>query len=158
IRSSTDTRDTSGHPHFDTLTVTGPLHATSPGDTPSRRRIFSCRPTKTRADEDACARQIIARLARLAYRGDVTDVDRQRRCACFDAGRNEGNFERGVQKALQRILASPKFCFHIEQDPPGLAPGSVYRISDRELAARLSFFLWSSIPDATLLDLVAQNK
>ena len=180
IRSSTDTRDTSGHPHFDTLTVTGPFKAAGPGDTPSRRRIFSCRPSTSlgaglsgeskarpasRADEDACARQILARLARLAYRGDVTDVDRQRLFSFFEAGRTDTSagagqaaFERGVQKALQRLLASPKFCFHIEQDPPGLAPATVYRISDRELAARLSFFLWSSIPDTQLLDLAAQNR
>jgi Protein of unknown function (DUF1592)/Protein of unknown function (DUF1588)/Protein of unknown function (DUF1587)/Protein of unknown function (DUF1585)/Protein of unknown function (DUF1595)/Cytochrome C oxidase, cbb3-type, subunit III len=158
IRSSTDTRDTSGHPHFDTLTITGPFNATGPGDTPSRRRIFSCRPAN-RASEDGCARQIIARLSRLAYRGDVTDVDRQRLFGFFDAGRRDGgSFERGVQKALQRLLASPKFCFHIEEDPAGLASASVYRISDRELAARLSFFLWSSIPDTQLLDLAAQDK
>jgi mono/diheme cytochrome c family protein len=158
IRSSTDTRDTSGHPHFDTLTITGPISATGPGDTPSRRRIFSCRPAN-RASEDGCARQIIARLSRLAYRGDVTDVDRQRLFGFFDAGRRDGgSFERGVQQALQRLLASPKFCFHIEEDPAGLAPASVYRISDRELAARLSFFLWSSIPDTQLLDLAAQDK
>jgi hypothetical protein len=164
IRSSTDTRDTSGHPHFDTLTITGPYTGTGSGDTPSRRAVFSCTP-KTRAQEDGCARQIIARLSRLAYRGDVTDVDRQRLFGFFDAGRNDSStsggqkpFERGIQKALQRILASPKFCFHIEPDPSGLAPGSVYRINDRELASRLSFFLWSSIPDTQLLDLAAQNK
>jgi mono/diheme cytochrome c family protein len=156
IRSSTDTRDTSGHPHFDTLTVTGPYNATGPGDTPSRRRIFSCRPA-TRAQEDPCARTIIARLAQLAYRGDVTDVDRQRLFGFYEAGRQAGTFDTGIQKALQRILASPKFCFHIESDPAGLPPATAYQISDRELAARLSFFLWSSIPDTTLLDLAARN-
>src|SRR6185369_8425667 len=103
-------------------TVTGPYKATGSGDTPSRRRIFSCHPT-TRAQEDPCAKQIIARLARLAYRGDATDVD------------------------LQRMLASPKFRLHIEQDPAGLGPAAVYRLGDRELASRLSFFLWSSMPD-----------
>jgi hypothetical protein len=163
IRSSTDTRDTSGHPHFDTLTVTGPYNSTGPGDTPSRRAIFSCHPANRRsspaidASEDGCARAIIARLARLAYRGDVTDVDRQRLFGFYEAGRQAGTFDTGIQKALQRILASPKFCFHIEQDPSGLPPGTVYQISDRELAARLSFFLWSSIPDTTLLDLAARG-
>src|SRR5262252_3491343 len=157
IRSSTDTRDTSGHPHFDTFTITGPFNAIGSGDTPSRRKVFSCRPT-SRGDEDGCARKIIARIARLAYRGDVTDVDSERLFGFYQAGRKEGNFERGIQKALQRMLASPKFCFHIEQDPTGLAPGTVYRINDRELASRLSFFLWSSIPDTQLLDLAAQNK
>ncbi len=157
IRSSTDTRDTSGHPHFDTFTITGPYKPTGSGDTPSRRRVFSCRPSASRASEDACAKTIIARLARLAYRGDVTSVDTQRLVGFYQAGRRDGNFERGIQKALQRILASPKFCFHIEQDPQGLAPGSIYRINDRELASRLSFFLWSSIPDTQLLDLADQN-
>ena len=157
IRSSTDTRDTSGHPHFDNFTVTGPFKPTGSGDTPSRRTVFTCKPA-TRAEEDPCARRILARLARLAYRGDATELDQQRLFAFYDAGRREGNFERGIQKAVQRILASPKFCFHIEQDPASLASGTVYRISDRELASRLSFFLWSSIPDTQLLDLAAQNK
>jgi hypothetical protein len=157
IRSSTDTRDTSGHPHFDTLTVTGPYSPTGPGDTPSRRAVFSCRPA-TRAEEDPCARKIIARLARLAYRGDTTDRDLERLFAFYEAGRQGGTFELGIQKAVQRILASPKFCFHIEQDPAGLPPSTVYRLNDRELAARLSFFLWSSIPDTQLLDLAAQNR
>ena len=157
IRSSTDTRDTSGHPHFDTFTITGPFNASGSGDTPSRRKVFSCRPT-SRGDEDACAKKIIAHIARLAYRGDVTDVDSERLFGFYQAGRKEGNFDRGIQKALQRMLASPKFCFHIEQDPTGLAPGTVYRINDRELASRLSFFLWSSIPDTQLLDAAAQNK
>ena len=156
IRSSTDTRDTSGHPHFDTLTVTGPFHPTGSGDTPSRRRIFTCRPAKG-AQEDPCARRIIARLARLAYHGDLTDVDLQRLFSFYEAGRRDGGFERGIQKALQRLLASPKFCFHIEADPAGLPPATVYRLGDRELAARLSFFLWSSIPDTELLDLAARN-
>ena len=175
IRSSTDTRDTSGHPHFETFTVTGPYNATGSGDTPSRRRVFTCHPA-TRAEEDArcgfgevssiarskraktCARRIIARLARVAYRGDVTDIDRQRLFGFYEAGRKTGTFETGIQKAVQRILASPKFCFHIEPDPAGLAPATVYRLSDRELASRLSFFLWSSIPDVQLLDLAVANR
>jgi len=157
VRSSTDTRDTSGHPHFEAFTVTGPYKATGSGDTPSRRRIFSCHPT-TRAQEDPCAKQIIARLARLAYRGDATDVDLQRLFTFYEAGRKTGTFETGIQKAVQRMLASPKFCLHIEQDPTGLGPAAVYRLGDRELASRLSFFLWSSMPDTQLLDLAAQNK
>jgi hypothetical protein len=151
IRSSTDTRDTSGHPHFDLLTVTGPFDATGPGNTPSRARIFTCRP-KSQSDEDSCARTIIATLARRAFRGDVTDVDRQRLFGFYRDGRRTGNFERGIQKALQRILASPKFAFHLERDPADALPGSVFRVTDLELASRLSFFLWSSIPDDQLLD------
>ena len=151
VRSSTDTRDTSGHPHFDLLTVTGPFTPSGPGATPSRARVFTCRP-KTAAEENPCARKIIATLARRAYRGDVTDVDQQRLFAFYQDGRRKGSFERGIQKALQRILASPKFAFHLERDPAGIAPGTVYRISDLELASRLSFFLWSSIPDDQLID------
>jgi mono/diheme cytochrome c family protein len=165
IRSSTDTRDTSGHPHFDTLTVTGPYNPTGPGDTPSRRAVFSCHPaTGSTASEDGCARKIIARLARLAYRGDATDLDVQRLFGFYEAARRPsagsqgGTFEIGIQKAVQRMLASPKFCFHIEHDPAGLASSTVFRLSDRELASRLSFFLWSSVPDSQLLDLAAQDR
>jgi hypothetical protein len=157
IRSSTDTRDTSGQPHFETFTVTGPFDATGPGDTPSRRKIFLCRPT-ARGDEDACAKKIIGTLARRAYRGDYSETDLTRLLSFYRAGRQKGTFERGIQSALQRILASPKFAFHIEGDPAGEAPGSVYQITDLELASRLSFFLWSSIPDDQLLDLASRGR
>src|SRR5262245_9956380 len=157
IRSSTDTRDTSGHPHFDTFTITGPFNPTGPGTTPSRRRIFTCYP-KTRAEEDPCARTIIATLARRAYRGDVTVLDRQRLFDFYASGRHAGNFETGIRKTLQRILASPKFAFHVERDPVGAPPGTVYQLSDLELASRLSFFLWSSIPDDELLTVARQNR
>jgi mono/diheme cytochrome c family protein len=157
VRSSTDTRDTSGHPHFDLLTVTGPFNPTGPGATPSRARVFTCRP-KTAAEEGPCARKIIATLARRAYRGDVTDTDQQRLFAFYQDGRRTGGFERGIQKALQRILASPKFAFHLERDPAGVAPNTVYRISDLELASRLSFFLWSSIPDDQLIDRAREGR
>jgi hypothetical protein len=157
IRSSTDTRDTSGHPHFEMVTVTGPFNATGSGDTPSRRRIFICRPAN-RADEAPCARKIISTLARRAYRGDLADADLQRLMSFYQAGRQSGNFERGIQRALQRILASPKFVFHLETEPQGIAPGSIYKISDLELASRLSFFLWSSIPDDELLQTAAKGS
>ena len=157
IRSSTDTRDTSGHPHFEMFTVTGPFNATGSGDTPSRRRIFICRPA-SRAEEAPCARKIISTLARRAYRGDLTDGDLQRLMSFYQAGRQSGNFETGIQKALQRILASPKFVFHLETEPQGIAPGSIYKISDLELASRLSFFLWSSIPDDELLQTAAKGS
>src|SRR5262245_19675343 len=157
IRSSTDTRDTSGHPHFDVLTITGPFKATGAGQTPSRARIFMCRP-KTAAEEDACATKIIGTLARRGFRGDVTDADRQRLFRFYQEGRRAGNFERGIQKALQRILASPKFAFHVERDPADVPPGTVYRITDLELASRLSFFLWSSIPDEALIALAQQGR
>ena len=156
IRSSTDTRDTSGHPHFEMFTVTGPFNATGSGDTPSRRRIFVCRPA-SHAEEEPCARKIITTLARRAYRGDLTDSDLHRLMSFYESGRKTGNFERGVQKALQRILASPKFVFHSEAEPAGVTAGGIYQISDLELASRLSFFLWSSIPDDELLQVAAKG-
>jgi mono/diheme cytochrome c family protein len=156
VRSSNDTLDTIGHPHLDTFTLTGPFAPTGPGDTPSRRRIFSCHPANA-AEEDACARRIIASFARRAYRGMATDADLQRSFEFYQAGRKQRDFEKGIQVALQRILASPKFVFRVERDPANAQPGSVYRISDLELASRLSFFLWSSIPDDQLLRVARQG-
>jgi Protein of unknown function (DUF1592)/Protein of unknown function (DUF1588)/Protein of unknown function (DUF1587)/Protein of unknown function (DUF1585)/Protein of unknown function (DUF1595)/Cytochrome C oxidase, cbb3-type, subunit III len=160
IRSSTDTRDTSGLPHFDTFTVTGPFNPTGPGDTPSRRKIFICRPGNRAPKEEGeqCARKIISRLVRRAYRGDVTEMDLSRLIGFYQAARRTGSFEKGIQFALQRILASPKFVFHVEAEPANLVAGSVYRINDVELASRLSFFLWSSIPDDQLLDEAAKGR
>jgi hypothetical protein len=156
VRSSNDTLDTIGHPHLDTFTLTGPFNPTGPGDTPSRRRIFTCRPSQS-VTEDACARRIVSTLARRAYRGQVTGADLDRLHEFFLVGRKQGTFETGIQTALQRILASPKFSFRVERDPAGALPGTVYRISDLELASRLSFFLWSSIPDDQLLRVAAQG-
>jgi mono/diheme cytochrome c family protein len=156
VRSSNDTLDTIGHPHLDTFTLTGPFNPTGPGDTPSRRRIFVCRPT-SQATEDTCARRIISTLARRAYRGQVGSTDLERLHAFYLAGRKQGTFDTGIQTALQRILASPKFSFRVERDPPTAVPGTVYRVSDLELASRLSFFLWSSIPDDQLLRVASQS-
>jgi mono/diheme cytochrome c family protein len=156
IRSSNDTLDTIGHPHLDTFTLTGPFNPTGPGDTPSRRRVLFCRPTG-RADEEACAGRILSTFARRAYRGVETAADLRRLQEFYQAGRRGGNFEAGIRTALQRILASPKFVFRVERDPESLAPGAVYRVSDLELASRLSFFLWSSIPDDELLRVARQG-
>jgi mono/diheme cytochrome c family protein len=157
IRSSNDTLDTVGHPHLDTFTLTGPFNATGSGDTPSRRRIFVCKPANA-ADEDACARRIITTFARRAYRGESNTADLDRLVEFYRAGRKGASFERGIQMALDRALASPKFIFRVERDPAGVAPGTVYRVSDLELASRLSFFLWSSIPDDQLLEVARQDK
>jgi mono/diheme cytochrome c family protein len=161
VRSSNDTLDTIGHPHLDTFTITGPYNPSGPGDTPSRRKIFTCKPAG-KADEDVCARRIIGTLARRAYRGQATPSDLERLHAFYTLGRKQGStasaqaaFEAGIQTALQRILASPKFAFRVERDPENVAAGTVYRISDLELASRLSFFLWSSIPDDELLRIAA---
>jgi hypothetical protein len=160
IRSSNDTLDTVGHPHLDAFTLTGPFDATGPGDTPSRRRIFFCRPGSgagTTVDGAACAKRIISTIARRAYRGAATSSDLTRLYTFYQQGKRDGGFEKGVQVALERILASPKFVFRAERDPDGVAPGAVYRVSDLELASRLSFFLWSSIPDDALLDAARQG-
>jgi hypothetical protein len=141
-------------PSVVSVTITGPFNATGPGDTPSRRRLFSCRPASV-GQESACADRILTTLLRRAYRRKVTPDDLRRVRQFYEAGRAERGFDRGIQRALERVLISPQFLFRIEQDPANAAPGSVYRVSDFELASRLSFFLWSSIPDDELLDAAA---
>jgi hypothetical protein len=158
VRSSSDTIDFSGLPHIDEIMMTGPFNPTGPGDTPSRQRIFTCRP-KTPADEEPCAREILSTLARRAYRGNVSPADISTLQEFFRSGRQDrGSFEGGIDLALRRILTSPKFIFRVERDPAGLASNAVYRLTDLELASRVSFFLWSSIPDDELLDLAARGK
>jgi hypothetical protein len=149
-RSSVDTLDWTGLPHIQSVTITGPFNVSSSGDTLSRKRIFTCRPG-TAADEMICARRIVATLARRAYRQPVGEEDVKPLLGFYQAGRREAGFEAGIQRALQAILASPRFTFRIERDPADGAPGHAYPISDVELASRLSFFLWSSIPDEALL-------
>jgi hypothetical protein len=143
-------------PSIVSVTITGPFNATGPGDTPSRRRLFVCRPsTQSRDDESACADRILTTLLRRAYRRSVTADDLRRVRPFYEAGRAERDFDLGIQRALERVLVSPQFLFRIEQEPAGAAPGSVNRVGDFELASRLSFFLWSSIPDDELLDAAA---
>ena len=160
IRSSNDTLDTTGWPHIDRFTITGPFESTGPGDTPSRRRIFVCRPDAAAptGEERACAREILSTLARRAYRGEVTGEDVDRLMAFYERGRADGDFESGIQIGLQRILASPKFAFRVEHDPEGAAPGTIYRVGDLDLASRLSFFLWSSVPDDELLEVADRGQ
>jgi len=146
-----------GNPYIDNVVITGPYDVTGVADTTARQKIFVCRPTRV-ADEEACARKILSTLARRAYRRPVTDKDVGALLRVYDAGRSEGGFEAGVQAALERILAGPEFLFRIERDPAGVPADTAYRISDLELASRLSFFLWSSIPDDQLLDLAESGK
>ena len=153
VRSSVDNFDWTGWPHIQTFTITGPFNATGPGDTPARRKIFTCK-----EQTPACARQILSAIARRAYRRPLTDDDLARITEFFEIGRKMGGFERGIEAGLERILASPNFVFRAERDPQGAQPGSVNRVSDLELASRLSFFLWSSIPDDALLDLAARGR
>jgi mono/diheme cytochrome c family protein len=157
LRSNSGTYDSTGRPHVKTLTVAGPFNATGPGDTPSRRRIFVCRPASAR-DEEPCARRILGSLARRAYRRPASDGDLAPIVAFYREGRARGSFDTGIQLALRRLLASPAFVFRTEEEPSSIARGAAYRVSDVELASRLSFFLWSSIPDDTLLDLAAAGK
>jgi hypothetical protein len=144
-------------PHLHELSITGPMKVAGISDTPSRKRIFSCRPGAA-ADEIPCAKQILGRLARQAYRRPVTDNDLEGLLGFYQQGRNQGNFETGIRTAIQAILASPEFVFRFERTPAGVAPGTNYRITDLELASRLSYFLWSSAPDEQLLSVASQGK
>ena len=152
-----------GIPSVDSVAIGGPYNVQGPGDTPSRRQIFQCTPADN-SGEQPCARKILSTLARRAYRRPVTEEDIQTLLDFYNSGRGlikgggSRGFEAGIQSALERILASPDFLFRLEAAPANLAPGKVYRLSDVELASRLSFFLWSSIPDDQLLDLAARGK
>jgi mono/diheme cytochrome c family protein len=144
-------------PAIAAVTIRGPYNATGPGDTPSRQRIFTCRPANAVA-EPACAKQILSTLARRAYRRPVADSDVATLLAFYDAGRKERDFDLGIQRALERLLVSPQFLYRIERDPAGAVPGTAHPVSDLELASRLSFFLWSSIPDDELLNVAADGR
>jgi hypothetical protein len=141
-----------GYPAVDTVAITGPIQkAGMTLDSPSRRKIFLCRP-KDAASELSCARRILSALARRAYRRPLTEQEVQTLVDFYKDGRTNATFDAGIQRGLERILAAPSFLFRIEREPPNAAPGSVYRLSDLDLASRLSFFLWSSIPDDELLN------
>jgi hypothetical protein len=158
LRSSFGPQDHTGSPHIETVTIAGPFNPTGPGDTPSRRRLFVCRPSTARAAEEACARRVIGTVARRAYRRPIPAAELQQLLTFYHEARGQQSFDRRIQWVLRRILASPKFVFRVEPDPPGVASGAIYRVSDLELASRLSFFLWSSIPDDQLLDVASQGK
>jgi cytochrome c551/c552 len=145
-------------PHLARVDITGPYKPTGSGDTPSRRHIFVCHPA-TASEEVPCARRIISNLVRRAFRRAPQDSDLESLLSFYQQERNRtGRFEAGIEMALRRILADPEFIFRFEPPPAAVPPGRPYRISDTELASRLSFFLWSSIPDEELLNLAIQNK
>ena len=152
-----DLQNMNGMPLIEHVEITGPFDATGPGDTPSRRRIFTCRPASA-ADESTCAKKILSTLARRAYRQPVSDADVDVVMKFYEAGRKNANFDAGIENALAFILTAPKFLFRTESDPPNVAAGAIYQVSDLELASRLSFFLWSSVPDDELLNVAAQGK
>jgi cytochrome c5 len=160
-RSTSDTSQTLyGPPHVQTVTITGPLAVTGVAETPSRQAIFTCRPSAG-ADEESCAREILERLARRAYRGTDTPADVDELMRFFEAGRAatspDGGFERGISFALERLLTGPRFLVRMEPDP-ALAPGTIRDVTPVELASRLSFFLWSTIPDDTLVDAALDGR
>jgi hypothetical protein len=138
------------------VAIGGPYHITGRGDTPSRARIFVCRPAAAR-DEAPCARTILTRLVHRAFRRPVTPADVTPLVAFYERGRHSGDFDAGIEQALKALLVAPEFLFRIEHDPPG-AGGRAHRVTDVELASRLSFFLWSSIPDERLLDLAEHGR
>ena len=139
------------------VSITGPYETKGPGDTRSRQRVFVRRPT-TPDEDNECARQILSTLMRRAFRRPITAVDLQRPMELYRAARAESGFDAGIEMALSSILVNPQFLFRIDRDPAGVAPKTVYRVSDVELASRLSFFLWSSIPDDELLDLAEAGE
>jgi hypothetical protein len=144
-------------PALGSVSVLGPEKVGGPGETPSRRRIFVCTPSGPNT-QDSCAKSILTTLARRAYRRPVTDLEVEPLLKVYAAGRQASGFEAGIEMAIQRLLVSPEFLFRIERDPAAVPRDGVYRISDVELASRLSFFLWSSIPDDELMTLAASGK
>ena len=149
-----DLQDMNGLPLIDFVSVKGPYDSKGPGDTPSRRRVFACKPSKP-ADEAACARTILTALARHAYRRPVTSADVDPVFQRYVEGREKGTFDNGIEQGLRLILANPKFIFRTESTPLNSA---AQRVTDLELATRLSFFLWSSIPDDQLLEAATQGR
>ncbi|HKB10989.1 MAG TPA: DUF1592 domain-containing protein, partial [Vicinamibacterales bacterium] len=146
-----------GNPAVEVVSIGGPYGAPAPGNADSRRKVFICRPNNGAAEEP-CARKILSTLASRAYRRPITDAERKTLVDFYRSGRSERDFETGIQQAIERILAAPSFLFRIEREPAGLAAGAVYRLSDAEIASRLSFFLWSSVPDDELRAAAARGR
>ena len=156
----TETTDTSLRPEgpgLESVAIDGPYNVTGSGETLSRDKIFVCHPDR-RTDEAPCVQTILSTLVRRAYRRPVTEDDIQLLLPFYQTGQAAGGFEAGVQAVLERILIDPEFLFRIERDPGDVPPGTPYRLSDLELASRLSFFLWSSIPDDELLDVATRGQ
>jgi len=152
-----DLASDAGAPVLFSLVISGPYDVTGAGNTPSRRRIFACEPASA-TDEAPCARDILSGLARHAFRRPVSEADIQPLMRFYEEGRGEGSFDQGVEAAIDALLVSPDFLFRMESDPAGLPLDTAYRVNDVELASRLSFFLWSSIPDDELLRLAEQGR
>lgn len=145
-------------PAVDQISITGPYDAKGAENTPARKRLFVCRPAASSKKDEDCARTILTTLTRRAYRRPVSKADVEGPMAFYREGRAEGSFDAGIAKALSAVLINPEFLFRVETDPKKVPASGVYRISDLELASRLSFFLWSSIPDDELLDAAIAGK
>ncbi len=143
--------------HVNSMSVSGPFDGKRAANSPSRDKILTCKPA-TAAEELPCAKKILGSLASRAYRRPSNGADLERLLNLYQAGRNDGDFEDGIERALQMVLSDPEFVYRAEKAPAGVKPGQVYRISELELASRLSFFLWSAPPDAELISLATQNK
>jgi cytochrome c5 len=158
LRASLEAHNPSGIPRLRSLNIEGPYNVSGVSDTPSRKRLFVCRPTAA-AKEASCAAEIFSSIARRAFRRPVDESDVEASMNFYnDARKSGGDFDSGIRAGLARILASPSFVFRVERDPASLAPGTAHRVSDLELASRLSFFLWSSIPDDELLNLAVAGR
>lgn len=149
-----------GLPHLRNLGIDGPYDVTGVSETPIRLQLLACRPEPdaTPGAEAACADELLSRVARRAFRRPLTDSDRERLLGFYDEARGDAGHEAGIRMGLQAILADPEFLFRFERTPPGVAPGENHPLSDLELAARLSFFLWSSLPDEELIDVAAVGR
>ena len=153
--------DSRYQPYLERITIAGPFESRGARplvDTPSRARIFTCEPGGDAASAEACAADILSGLARRAFRRPVTDEDVDRLLVFYEQGAATGGFDGGIELALRRLLVSPELLFRILEDPAGLPPGTAYELGDLELASRLSFFLWSSIPDDELLDAAVRGE
>ncbi len=148
-----------GNAAVDKVAIGGPYVSHGPGDTPSRRAIFSCQPaTNSNSDEERCAQEILSGLARRAYRRPLEEFDVSTLMNFYRMGRSDGSFDAGIQLALERLLISPDFLFRVERDPIDSDPGTIYALTDLEIASRLSYFLWSSGPDDELLALAERSR
>jgi hypothetical protein len=150
-------RELTNYPVIGALRIEGPFNATRPDDSASLQKVFTCRP-ETAAEEEPCATEIISTLASRAFRRPVDLGDLEQLLTFFEMGRSEGSFEDGIELAIRRMLASPQFLVRTEQEPAAIAPGEPYPISGLELASRLSFFLWSSLPDDELIDVASRGE
>jgi len=148
-----------GQPGIDRVFIAGPYDGRVPDETPSRQRIFVCRPASAAVkDEEVCAREILGTLARRAYRRPVTARDLKVLMPFYDAGRHQSGFEAGIERGLEAILSMPDFLLRVERQPTGVTAGDIYNLTDVEMASRLSFFLWRSIPDDALLSVAAEGR